>query len=39
MKELLQLSDAALGTVLFAMPIGSLTALPIAGVNYSQIWQ
>lgn len=32
MKELLQLSDAALGTVLFAMPIGSLTALPIAGV-------
>ncbi|MDR6562554.1 MULTISPECIES: MFS transporter [unclassified Arcicella] len=32
MKELLHLSDAALGTVLFAMPIGSLTALPIAGV-------
>lgn len=32
MKELLQLSDAALGTVLFAMPIGSLTALPIAGI-------
>ena len=31
-KEFLQLSDAALGSVLFAMPIGSLTALPIAGV-------
>lgn len=32
MKEFLNLSDAALGSVLFAMPIGSLTALPVAGV-------
>lgn len=32
MKDLLHLSDAALGSVLFAMPIGSLTALPLAGV-------
>lgn len=31
-KEFLKLSDAALGSVLFAMPIGSLTALPIAGI-------
>ena len=31
-KEFLNLSDAALGSVLFAMPIGSLTALPIAGI-------
>ena len=31
-KEFLNLSDAALGSVLFAMPIGSLTALPLAGV-------
>jgi MFS family permease len=30
-KEKLQLNDAEFGTVLFAMPIGSLTALPIAG--------
>lgn len=35
-KEKLGLGDAALGTVLFAMPIGSLSALPLAGViiNY-----
>lgn len=35
-KEKLSLGDAALGTVLFAMPIGSLSALPLAGViiNY-----
>ncbi|MFY7829637.1 MAG: MFS transporter [Flectobacillus sp.] len=31
-KEKLGLGDAALGTVLFAMPIGSLSALPLAGV-------
>lgn len=31
-KEFLQLSDAALGSVLFAMPIGSLTALPVSGI-------
>ena len=31
-KEFLNLSDAELGSVLFAMPIGSLTALPLAGV-------
>ena len=31
-KEFLNLSDAALGSVLFAMPIGSLTALPVAGI-------
>lgn len=30
-KEKLQLNDAEFGTVLFAMPIGSLMALPIAG--------
>jgi len=32
MKAFLNLDDAALGSVLFAMPIGSLTALPVAGV-------
>jgi MFS family permease len=31
-KESLQLGDAALGSVLFAMPIGSLSALPVAGI-------
>jgi MFS family permease len=30
-KEKLNLNDAEFGTVLFAMPIGSLSALPIAG--------
>lgn len=35
-KEFLNLSDAALGSVLFAMPIGSLTALPVAGVVISK---
>ncbi len=35
-KEKLALGDAALGSVLFAMPIGSLSALPVAGIviNY-----
>ncbi len=35
-KEMLGLGDAALGTVLFAMPVGSLSALPVAGIiiNY-----
>lgn len=32
LKAFLNLSDAALGSVLFAMPIGSLTALPVAGI-------
>jgi MFS family permease len=32
LKERLGLGDAALGTVLFAMPIGSICALPIAGI-------
>lgn len=31
-KEFLKLGDAALGAVLFAMPIGSLSALPVAGL-------
>ena len=31
-KEYLKLGDAALGSVLFAMPIGSLSALPVAGI-------
>jgi MFS family permease len=31
-KESLELGDAALGSVLFAMPIGSLSALPVAGI-------
>ncbi|MFC0183744.1 Fucose permease [Pseudarcicella hirudinis] len=31
-KEKLHLSDAALGSVLFAMPVGSLSALPLAGI-------
>lgn len=31
-KSMLHLSDAALGSVLFAMPVGSLTALPVAGI-------
>jgi len=35
-KEFLNLSDAALGSVLFAMPIGSLTALPVAGVSIAK---
>ncbi len=35
-KELLKLGDAALGSVLFAMPIGSLSALPVAGVIISK---
>lgn len=35
-KEFLKLGDAALGSVLFAMPIGSLSALPIAGIIISK---
>ena len=35
-KDFLKLGDAALGSVLFAMPIGSLSALPIAGVIISK---
>ena len=35
-KEFLKLGDAALGTVLFAMPIGSLSALPVAGIIISK---
>jgi MFS family permease len=35
-KEFLKLGDAALGSVLFAMPIGSLSALPVAGVIISK---
>ena len=35
-KENLKLGDAALGTVLFAMPIGSLSALPVAGIIISK---
>ena len=31
-KDFLKLGDAALGSVLFAMPIGSLSALPVAGI-------
>jgi MFS family permease len=31
-KQFLQLSDAALGTVLMGLPIGSLVSLPLAGV-------
>lgn len=31
-KDLLNLGDAALGSVLFAMPVGSLCALPVAGI-------
>lgn len=30
-KEKLQLSDAALGTILFALPVGLLTSLPLSG--------
>jgi MFS family permease len=30
-KEKLQLSDAALGTILFALPVGLITSLPISG--------
>ena len=35
-KEFLKLGDAALGAVLFAMPIGSLSALPVAGLIISK---
>ena len=35
-KDFLKLGDAALGTVLFAMPIGSLSALPVAGIIISK---
>lgn len=35
-KDFLKLGDAALGSVLFAMPIGSLSALPVAGVIISK---
>lgn len=35
-KDFLKLGDAELGTVLFAMPIGSLSALPIAGMIISK---
>ena len=35
-KEFLKLGDAALGAVLFAMPIGSLSALPVAGFIISK---
>ena len=35
-KEFLKLGDAALGAVLFAMPIGSLSALPVAGIIVSK---
>lgn len=31
-KQLLHLSDAALGTVLMGLPIGSLVSLPLAGI-------
>jgi MFS family permease len=36
MKEFLKLGDAELGTVLFAGPIGSLSALPVAGILISK---
>jgi MFS family permease len=35
-KDILKLGDAALGAVLFAMPIGSLSALPVAGIIISR---
>jgi MFS family permease len=35
-KEKLQLSDAALGTILFALPVGLITSLPISGYLVSK---